>query len=73
MKIAFVPSTFLPWIGGAEIQTHNMANKMVEIGNTVDVLLLKKVKLNNNSYNIVKLIIFDVVLPTWSLTVMANE
>ena len=55
MKIAFVPSTFLPWIGGAEIQTHNMANKMVEIGNTVDVLLLKKVKLNNNSYNIVKL------------------
>ena len=32
MKIAFVPSTFLPWIGGAEIQTHNMANKIVNGG-----------------------------------------
>ena len=42
MKIAFVPSTFLPWLGGAEVQTHNTANKLIEIGNEVDILILKK-------------------------------
>ena len=26
MKIAFIPSTFLPYVGGAETQTHNVAN-----------------------------------------------
>ena len=26
LKIAFIPSTFLPLVGGAEIQTHNLAN-----------------------------------------------
>ena len=31
MKIAFIPSTFLPNIGGAEIQAHNVANKLVVI------------------------------------------
>ena len=55
MKIAFVPSTFLPWIGGAEIQTHNMANKIIELGNSVDIFLLKKEKINNRKYKIVKL------------------
>ena len=30
MKIAFIPSTFLPWHGGAEIQAHNTANKLAE-------------------------------------------
>ena len=55
MKIAFVPSTFLPWIGGAEIQTHNMANKIIELGNSVDIFLLKKKKINNRKYKIVKL------------------
>ena len=42
MKIAVIPSTFLPWIGGAEIQTHNTANKMAELGNDVDIYLLEK-------------------------------
>ena len=55
MKIAFVPSTFLPWIGGAEIQAHNMANKIIELGNSVDIFLLKKEKINNRKYKIVKL------------------
>ena len=32
MRLAFIPSTFLPYIGGAEIQTHNLANKLVENG-----------------------------------------
>ena len=47
MKIALIPATFLPIIGGAEIQCHNMGN---EIGkkNRVDVILLNKVFLKKN-------------------------
>ena len=52
MKVAFIPSTFLPWIGGAEIQTHNTANKLVEQGNTVDVFLLNKQNIKNKKYDI---------------------
>ena len=40
MKIAFIPSTFLPHIGGAEIQAHNVANKLVEKGHEVEVFCL---------------------------------
>jgi len=40
MKIAFIPSTFLPIIGGAEIQTHNLGNKIAE-EHKVDIFLLK--------------------------------
>ena len=47
MKIAVVPSTFLPLVGGAEIQTHNTANKLAELGNEVDVFLLEKTKISN--------------------------
>ena len=60
MKIAFIPSTFLPWIGGAEIQTHNAANKLAENGHEVDIFLLDKGQLIdqgkydylNNKYNL---------------------
>ena len=31
MKIAFIPSTFLPDVGGAEIQAHNLANKYFKL------------------------------------------
>ena len=55
MKIAFVPSTFLPWIGGSETQIHNMANKIIELGNSVDIFLLKKEKISNGKYKIIKL------------------
>ena len=41
MKIAFIPSTFLPIIGGAEIQAHNLGNAIGK-KNHVDILLLKK-------------------------------
>ena len=47
MKIAFIPSTFLPNIGGAEIQAHNVANKLVEEGHEVDIFLLNKVNNQN--------------------------
>ena len=51
MKIAFIPSTFLPIIGGAEIQAHNLGN---EIGkkNHVDILLLNKPKLKKINYKV---------------------
>ncbi len=55
MKIAVVPSTFLPWVGGAEIQTHNTANKLAELGNEVDIFLLEKTKIDNKKYNTIKL------------------
>ena len=55
MKIAFITSTFLPWVGGAEIQTHNTANKLVELGNDVDILLLNNENIKNRKYNIIKL------------------
>ncbi len=55
MKLAFIPSTFLPWVGGAEIQAHNTANKVIELGHDVDVFLLDKVLINNKKYKIVVL------------------
>ena len=55
MRVAFIPSTFLPYIGGAEIQTHNLANKLVENGLNIDVLLLDKVSIKNSKYKIIKL------------------
>ena len=55
MKIAFIPSTFLPLVGGAEIQTHNAANKLAELGHDVDIFLLEKTKIDNKKYNTIKL------------------
>ncbi len=55
MKIAFIPSTFLPHIGGAEIQAHNVANKLVEKGHEVEVFLLNNIKIPNAKYKIFKL------------------
>ncbi len=42
LKIAFIPSTFLPLIGGAEIQTHNLANLISKKGHIVDIWNTKK-------------------------------
>ena len=55
MKIAFIPSTFLPSIGGAEIQTHNFANKLIEEGHEVEIMLLNKISVNNGNYKIFQL------------------
>ena len=55
MKIGYIPATFLPWVGGAEIQAHNMANKSQELKNSVDVFLLNNEKINNRKYHIKKL------------------
>ena len=42
-------------MGGAEVQTHNTANKLIEIGNEVDILILKKEDISNKKYNILEL------------------
>lgn len=52
MKIAFIPSTFLPHIGGAEIQTHNIANKLAEKGIGVEVFVLDKINVKNAHYKV---------------------
>ena len=35
MKIAFVSGVFFPQPGGAQVQTHNLANQLVEEGNMI--------------------------------------
>ena len=57
MKIAFIPSTFLPIIGGAEIQTHNLGNKIAE-EHKVDIFLLKDALIKKKKYKIKTLPIF---------------
>mgnify|MGYP000875904597 FL=1 len=57
MKIAFIPSTFLPIIGGAEIQTHNLGNKIAE-EHKVDIFLLKDALIKKKKYKIKILPIF---------------
>ena len=42
LKIAFIPSTFLPIVGGAEIQTHNLANSISRKGHKIDIWNTKK-------------------------------
>jgi len=55
MKIAFIPSTFLPYVGGAETQTHNVANYLKRKGIDVDVYVLKNEIIQNANYKIIKL------------------
>ena len=55
MKIAFIPATYFPYIGGAEVQTHNVANKLEEFGIEVDVFVLNDFKNVRFNYNLVKL------------------
>ena len=55
MKIAIIAGTFFPYSGGVQVEIHNMANKLVKNGHSVDVYVFKKVKLNNNFYKIIKI------------------
>ena len=52
MKIALIPGVFFPQPGGAQVQTHNLANKLIQMGHKVDILLLNKTNVRNNFYNI---------------------
>ena len=55
MKVAFIPSTFLPYVGGAETQTHNVANCITEKGINIDIYVLKNTEMKNSNYNIINL------------------
>ena len=55
MKIAIIPGIFFPEPGGAQCQTHNLSNKLVEKRKNIDVLINKKCNLKNNNYKIIKL------------------
>ena len=48
MNIALLPGIFFPQPGGAQVQTHNLANKLVRKGHKVDVLILNKTNKINN-------------------------
>ena len=39
MKIAIIPGAFFPNPGGAQVQAHNLANKLCEKNNKVDILI----------------------------------
>jgi len=54
LKIAFIPSTFLPIIGGAEIQTHNLAKAISKKKHKVDIWNTKKCFYKKKLYRIFK-------------------
>ncbi len=55
MRIAIIPGIFFPEPGGAQIQTHNLANKLIEKGQQVDILINKKTNITNNNYQLKKI------------------
>ena len=52
MKIAIIPGTFFPHPGGAQVQIHNLANKLIENKIDVKCYVFEKSNLNNNKYQI---------------------
>jgi len=53
MKIGYFLGTFFPAPGGVQVQTHNIANTMVDRGNKIDFFLLNKTNIKNNRYGII--------------------
>ena len=65
MKIAFVSGIYFPEPGGAQIQTHNFANKLVELGHEVDSFIFNPTNIKINDYssnNVVKFLLFLIFL-----------
>ena len=52
MKIAMINGIFFPAPGGAQIQIHNFANKLIEFGHEVDLFIFNPTNLKINNYNI---------------------
>ena len=48
MKIAIVAGTFFPLPGGAQVQTHNLANKLIE-KNDVDCYIYSPTNIKNKT------------------------
>ena len=55
MKIALVAGIFFPHPGGAQVQIHNLANKLSEKNIEVDCYIFDKSNLKNNEYKIILL------------------
>ena len=55
MKIAYVSGVFFPQPGGAQVQCHNFANKLIENDHDIDLYIFRKTNIKNNKYNIIKI------------------
>ena len=55
MRIALIAGIFFPHPGGAQVQIHNLANKLQEQKINVDCYLFEKSNLKNNNYKIIVL------------------
>ena len=53
MKIATVVGAFFPKAGGAQVQAHNICNKLKENKIDVDCYIFNKTNIRNNDYKIV--------------------
>ena len=53
MKIAIVSGTFFPQVGGAQVQVHNICNKLIENKMDVECFLFNKTNIKNNKYKII--------------------
>lgn len=63
MKIAIIPGTFFPNPGGAQVQAHNLANKICEKKHVAEILLMGKSSIKKKKYKFVYFnkIIIDIV------------
>ena len=48
MKVAFIAGVFFPIPGGAQVQIHNIANKLCELGCNVKLFIYNKTNIKNN-------------------------
>ena len=55
MKIALIAGIFFPHPGGAQVQIHNLANKLCEKNIKVDCYIFDRSNLKNNNYKIILL------------------
>ena len=67
MKIALISGVFFPQPGGAQVQSHNFANKLVKKNYDVHCYIFRKTNIQNNEYKILKLIILFYQLYIFSL------
>ncbi len=55
MKIAFITGVFFPRAGGAQVQAHNIANRLTKLGIKTRLFLFNKTNIQNNNYEIILL------------------
>ena len=52
MKLAIIPGIFFPSPGGAQVQVHNICNKLTDLNLDVDCYIYNKTGISNNKYEI---------------------